>query len=74
MEYIIMIFTLSLFIILAFLTGYNILYAARTAGVNRQLGVDLPPIIKRLFTATLIISLTATLISFALFLGSLLSQ
>lgn len=56
MEYIVILFTIILFLSLVFLTGYNLLFAVKTRGVNNQLGIELPKTIRKLFIATIIIS------------------
>lgn len=68
MDYITVFASLIIFTGLAVLTGYNILYAVRTNGVNRQLGMSLPPIIKHMILASILASLITSLISLAILL------
>ena len=70
MEYIIVASSLLLFTLLSFLTGYNLLYAVRTSGVNRKLGTQLPGFIKKLFLATLLSCMIATFASLIILIKS----
>jgi hypothetical protein len=73
MEYINVFITFVLFVLFTFLTGYNLLYAARTSGVNRQLGIGLPPIVRTVFIFMMIASIAATFITLTIFINGVIA-
>lgn len=74
MEYITILFSIILFLALTFLTGYNLLFAAKTRGVNNQLGIELPKTIKKLFIATIVVSGISAAITLTILLQQLLKS